>query len=340
METMIDQPSVDKSFGDLVEQSPKLTEPKVILIDEDQSYGLGLKATCCIKSGDLITLYGTSTDNIRTGTMGLYVGGSFVNGDCDASNIYALGQFANDNAYTPEIDEYINQGQIHEAYTTYNSNSIANNNASLNVINEPKLISTRDISVGETIYAEYGLSYWINTKLIKNELDLSHVDKFNEYALKLDTTNLMITYDPKMERLYNVVICANVKDISLKQIVLIDTNKEILTDGEAFGILCNKFQIHQMYTLITELPECIRTSAYDTLLYWDLTFNRIHPQNKIVVDELFKSEQYDEAYKYYCEIDYLAMLSKFVSKENFIKYYTYFTNLYTKLYQDGRFSVE
>lgn len=315
-------------------------QPKVTLIDKDQHFGKGIKALCDIKSDHVITLYGISKEKTKPGTMELYIGGSFVSGNYDSKNKFALGQFANDNAYTPEIDKHLIEGNIHEAYTKYISNSITNNNATLHIETEPVLISKRDIVAGEPIYTAYGLSYWINTKLIKKELDLSHIDKFNDYALELSIKNLMIIYDSRIEHTYNIVICENMIDKSLKKIILIKPNKKVLTNGEVLNVLCNKFQIHYIYTCIGELPECIRESAYDTLLYWELTFNRIFPQNKIVIDDLFKSEKYDDAYKYYCELNYLSILAEFVSKEKFIKYYKFFTNLYTRLFQDERFCIE
>ena len=145
-----------------------------------------------------------------------------------------------------------------------------------------------------------------------------------------------IFYSSKISRSHNLTI-VGIRDGN-NTIGLVNNNG-ILTHEYCLGILCDLFKLHIIFPSIDLLPEWIRISPYSTLLYWKIILDVIPIKNKIEFIKLYQGsiEEKQNIYSIYISFanKYIFNnknnMSKYVSLDTFIKYFSYFIDLEKQL---------
>ena len=313
-------------------------DPKVRIF-EDSSYGNGIISTCDIPKGNIISIYRcVESSSLKSDTlMSINVDGRIFDGVNEIDNKFELGQFANDAAYTPEIREYLLKGDISIAQELYTQNTIKFINCATDtILNKLVIISTKNIPCNTPVYISYGLAYWIYILNRKNKLIINNFDKFNRFSLEHPEYKYQIFYSSKISRSHNLAIVGTRDGNNTIGLV---NDSGILTHEYCLGILCNLFKLHVVFNSMDLLPEWIKLSPYSTLLYWKIIMDVIPKDNKIEFIKLYQGtiEEKQTIYSVYISFanKYIFNnkkdMSKYVSLETFIKYFSYFIDLEKQL---------
>ena len=284
-------------------------KPQVCIFN-DNNYGDGIKSLHYIPKNNLITIYGCkkSTNLYTNSTMTINIDGHIYDGIKDKTNLFELGQFANDASFTDQVKKYLLEGDIENAQILYTNNNNKFTNCTTFVQNKKLyLISTKEINKNYGIYMTYGIAYWINVLSRTNKSIIKFYDKFNEYSLLHPELQFQIFYNSSIKRTSDLILGSTT--ISKNKIFLVKNNY-ILSNSYCLGILCDLLQIHVIYPSVDLLPDWIRNSPYNVLLYW-----------KLIMDVIPLNIKYNFI-KHYNDT------SKDISKEKVIMYnlYKYYAN--------------
>lgn len=299
----------------------------------------GIISICNIEKNHFITYYGILPyveGKDMNNSMCIFTNKKIYAGDPNEKNKLYLGQFANDNAFDVKIISLIKSGDVSDAYQLYSTNSENNNNSRLVPDKKPYLIATRDIFVGEPIYTQYGLSYWILKNIHEFTSDITLLSRINTFALSFrpEINDFVIIYsnDNKFSYEYTVIESIN-KTTNEKKPVLFYNNDE-MSEGMALMILCNLYKFNQIYYSMKDIPYWIYKSPYNALLYLNIVIGVIPQDIDKVIFQHMINKEYSIAYSLFTELENCKLCKDYISKENFIYYYRHWKDLHYIFYKN------